>query len=70
MSQNFDSMVVDKEYKKKLIGYIDPRDLSEDLDNLLKSYDAENIQPDLEKTKKILSKVNVNDELLHMRESQ
>jgi hypothetical protein len=35
---------------------------------LLKYYDAEKIQPDLEKTKKILSKFNPNDELLKMRE--
>jgi hypothetical protein len=69
MNNNSDSMVVvDSEYKKKLAGFIKSEDLSKELDDLLKYYDAEKIQPDLEKTKKILSKFNPNDELLKMRE--
>lgn len=69
MNNNPDSMVViDSEYKKKLAGFIKSEELSKELDDLLKYYDAENIQPNLEKTKQILSKFNVNKELLNIRE--
>ncbi len=43
-----DSMVVvDSEYKKKLAGFIKSEELSKELDDLLKYYDAENVQPNL-----------------------
>lgn len=51
-----------------MTGLIKSDELSKWLDDLLKYYDAENVQPNLEKTKKILSKFNVNKELLNIRE--
>jgi hypothetical protein len=69
MNSNPDSMVViDNEYKKKLAGFIKSDELSKELDDLLKFYDAKDVQPNLEKTKKILSKFNVNKELLNILE--
>ncbi len=69
MNNHHDSMVVvDSEYKKKLAGFIKSNELSKELDDLLKYYDAKDVQPNLEKTKKILSKFNVNKELLSIRE--
>ena len=68
MNNSPDSMVVDSEYKKKLAGFIKSDELSKELDDLLKYYDAKDVQPNLEKTKKILSKFNVNKELLNIRE--
>jgi hypothetical protein len=64
-----DTMVaVDNKYKKKLSGSVKPDELSKELDDLLKYYGAEKTKPNLSETKKILSKFNVNEELLNIRE--
>ena len=59
-------MVIDdinKYKKKKLSGFIEILQVTKELDDLLKYYDAENIQPDEEQTKKLLSKFDsVNHE--------
>ena len=42
--------------------------LAKELDDLLKYYGAENVKPDEEQTKKILSKIDINKELLKICE--
>jgi hypothetical protein len=61
-------MIVDNKYKKKLTGFIKSDQVAKELDVLLKYYGAENVQPDLEQTKKILSKIDLSNELLQMCE--
>jgi hypothetical protein len=54
--------------KKKLSGFIESDQIAKELGALLKYYGAENVQPDVEQTKKILSKIDINKELLKMCE--
>lgn len=61
-------MIVDNKYKKKLTGFIKSDQVAKELDVLLKYYGAENVHPDLEQTKKILSKIDISNELLQMCE--
>jgi hypothetical protein len=62
-------MVIDNNYKKKkLLGFIKSDQLAKELDDLLKYFGAENVQPDEEQTKKILSKMDLNKELLQICE--
>ena len=64
-------MVIDdinKYTKKKLSGFIEILQVTKELDDLLKYYDAENIQPDEEQTKKLLSKFDINKELFQICE--
>ena len=64
-------MVIDdinKYKKKKLSGFIEILQVTKELDDLLKYYDAENIQPDEEQTKKLLSKFDINKELFQICE--
>ena len=69
MHNNFDAMNnIDSKNKKKLSGFIPSDQVTKELDDLLKLYSAETVQPDLKKTKTILSKFNVNKELLKMRQ--
>jgi hypothetical protein len=69
-NNNLDSiMVIDNNYKKKkLLGFIKSDQLAKELDDLLKYFGAENVQPDEEQTKKILSKMDLNKELLQICE--
>jgi hypothetical protein len=61
-------MIIDNKYKKKSTGFIKSDQIAKELDVLLKYYGAENVQPDIEQTKKILSKLDISKELLQMCE--
>lgn len=61
-------MIMDNKYKKKLSGFIQSDQITKELDDLLKYYNAENVEPDLEQTKKILTRLDINKELLKMWE--
>jgi hypothetical protein len=61
-------MIMDNKYKKKLSGFIQFDQITKELDDLLKYYNAENVEPDLEQTKKILTRLDINKELLKMWE--
>jgi hypothetical protein len=61
-------MVIDNNYKKKkLLEFIKSDQIAKELDDLLKYYGAENVQPDEEQTKK-MSKMDLNKELLQICE--
>jgi dsDNA-specific endonuclease/ATPase MutS2 len=61
-------MIMDNKYKKKLSGFVQSDQITKELDDLLKYYNAENVEPDLEQTKKILTRLDINKELLKMWE--
>ena len=61
-------MIIDNKYKKKLRGFIKSDQVAKELDVLLKYYGVENVKPDIEETKKILNKLDINKELLQMCE--
>lgn len=49
--------------------FIDPKQISEEMDELRKHYGTDVSNADLDKTKRILSKVSsLNDELVNMRD--
>ena len=48
--------------------FIHYRQVVKELNELLKYYGAENVQPDLEKTQQILYKFDINKELVEIRE--
>jgi hypothetical protein len=61
-------MIIDNKYKKKSTGFIKSDQVAKELDVLLRYYGAENVQPDIEQTKKILSKLDNSKELLQLCE--
>jgi LPS O-antigen subunit length determinant protein (WzzB/FepE family) len=69
-------MVIDNnnnnnKYKKKKSiteGFIRSEQVVKELNTLLKYYGAENVQPDLEQTQKILDKFDINKELVEICE--
>ena len=61
-------MIIDNKYKKKLRGFIKSHQVAKESNILLKYYGVENVKPDAKETKKILSKLDINKELLQMCE--
>jgi hypothetical protein len=58
--------IVEEEEEKK--GFIQFEQGLKELNALLKYYGAENVQPDLEQTQKILDKFDINKELVEICE--